>query len=150
MLIIGLDPFFQYCQPAQIHKNLPPRDFSSTHAYEDPAWIGICHLLLKNQKKRSTITTFVVDFIFYRVSHSKEWKVILLWWAHRFWFLLIFWVLHVHQLGPFMPNQFSFFWCCAPPMVQLLNTSCCLMKFELFWLLGAFFQVIKSNTPSKM
>ena len=36
LLIIGPDPFFQYCQSAQIqpkpqflfHKNLPPRDFS--------------------------------------------------------------------------------------------------------------------------
>ena len=31
----------------------------------------------------------------YRVSHSKEGKVTLLWWGDRFWFLLIFWVLCV-------------------------------------------------------
>ena len=36
------------------------------------------------------------NFQLYRVSHSKPEKVILLWWGHRFWFLLIFWVLHVH------------------------------------------------------
>ena len=44
----------------------------------------------------------------YRVSHSKEGKVILLWWGYRFWFLLIFWVLHVHEIGPFMPNSSVF------------------------------------------
>ena len=38
------------------------------------------------------------------VSHSKEGKVILLWWGHRFWFLLISWVLHVHEIDSFMPN----------------------------------------------
>ena len=30
--------------------------------------------------------------IMYRVSHSKEWKVILLWWGHIFWFLLCVYV----------------------------------------------------------
>ena len=41
----------------------------------------------------------------YRVSHSKVSKVILLCWGHRFLFLLIFWVLHVHQIASFMPNS---------------------------------------------
>ena len=44
----------------------------------------------------------------YRVSHSKEGKVILLWWGYRFWFLLIFLVLHVHEIGTFMPNSSVF------------------------------------------
>ena len=44
----------------------------------------------------------------YRVSHSKEGKVNLLWWGDRFWFLLIFWVLRVHEIGSFMPHS-SFF-----------------------------------------
>ena len=44
----------------------------------------------------------------YRVSHSKEGKVILLWWGDRFWFLLIFWVLLVHEIDSFMPHS-SFF-----------------------------------------
>ena len=44
----------------------------------------------------------------YRVSHSKDWKVILLWWGYRFWFLLNFWVLHVHEISPFMPNSSVF------------------------------------------
>ena len=44
----------------------------------------------------------------YRLSHSKEEKVILLWWGYRFWFLLIFWVLHVYEIGPFMPNSSVF------------------------------------------
>jgi hypothetical protein len=44
----------------------------------------------------------------YRVSHSKEGKVILLWWRYRFWFFLIFWVLRVHEIDPFMPNSSVF------------------------------------------
>ena len=44
----------------------------------------------------------------YRVSHSKPEKVILLWWGHRFWFLLIFWILHVHEIRPFMPSSSVF------------------------------------------
>ena len=53
----------------------------------------------------------VIDFfgdLKYRVSHSKEGKVILLWWGYRFWFLLIFWILHVHEIGAFMPNSSVF------------------------------------------
>ena len=41
--------------------------------------------------------------IFYSVSHSKEGKVILLWWIYRFWFLL-----RVYEIGPFMPNSSVF------------------------------------------
>ena len=44
------------------------------------------------------------SYFSYRVSHSKEEKVILLWWGHRVWFLLISWVLHVHEIDSFMPN----------------------------------------------
>ena len=40
----------------------------------------------------------------YRVSHGKEGRVILLWWGYRFWFLLIFWILCVHELGTFILN----------------------------------------------
>ena len=49
----------------------------------------------------------------YRVSHSKE--VIMLWWGYRFWFLLIFWILHVHQKDTFMLNSsvFIFLMLCA-------------------------------------
>ena len=39
---------------------------------------------------------------YYRVSHSKVNKVLLLWWGYKFWFLLIFWILHFHEIGPFM------------------------------------------------
>jgi len=54
---------------------------------------------------------------YYRVSHSKEEKVILLWWGYGFWFLLIFWVLHVYEMGSFMPDSsaFSFFDVARPP-----------------------------------
>jgi hypothetical protein len=44
----------------------------------------------------------------YRVSHSKEGKVILLWWGFRFWFLLTFLVLHVHEKGTFLLNSSVF------------------------------------------
>ena len=40
-----------------------------------------------------------------RVSHSKEWKVILLGWGYVFRFLLIFWILHVFEIGPIMPDS---------------------------------------------
>ena len=45
----------------------------------------------------------------YRVSHSKVSKVILLRWGCRFLFLLIFWILHVHEIGAFMPNSSVFY-----------------------------------------
>ena len=44
----------------------------------------------------------------YRVSHSKEGKVILLWWGFRFWFLLTFLVLYVHEKGTFLLNSSVF------------------------------------------
>jgi hypothetical protein len=47
--------------------------------------------------------------MYYRVSHSKEWKVILLWWGHRFWFFLIIRVLQVHEIDSFMPNSSIFY-----------------------------------------
>ena len=46
--------------------------------------------------------------ILYRVSHCKLYKVILLCWGYRFWFLLIFWILRVHEIGTFMPNSSVF------------------------------------------
>ena len=44
----------------------------------------------------------------YRVSHSKVNKVILLWWRHTFSFLLIFWILRVHEIGAFIPSFYLF------------------------------------------
>ena len=34
--------------------------------------------------------------------------VILLWWAYKYWFLLVFWILRVHERGAFMPNSSVF------------------------------------------
>ena len=42
----------------------------------------------------------------YRVSHGKVNKVIWLCWG--FGFLLIFWILRVHEIGPFMPSSSVF------------------------------------------
>ena len=53
----------------------------------------------------------------YRVSHSKEHKVILLWWAYRFWILLICRVLCVHELGKFILSP-KFF------IEMMLHTIC--------------------------
>ena len=44
----------------------------------------------------------------YRVSHSKVNKLIMLWYGYRFWFLLIFWILRVYEIGPFMPYSSVF------------------------------------------
>ena len=44
----------------------------------------------------------------YRVSHGKVNKVILLCWGCKFWILLIFWILHIHEIGPFMPSSLVF------------------------------------------
>ena len=73
----------------------------------------------------------------YRVSHGKVNKVIWLFWGYSFWFLLIFWVLQVHEKGTFMPNSpvFIFLMLCA----IYGSTSCSLTNVELFWLLRGFF-----------
>ena len=44
----------------------------------------------------------------YRVSHGKVNKVIWLCWGYIFWFLLILWILCVHEIGPFMPSSSVF------------------------------------------
>ena len=55
------------------------------------------------------IWTWEKSFPYYRVCHSKDWKVIMLWWGYRFWFLLIFWILHVHEIGAFIRVLVDFF-----------------------------------------
>ena len=42
------------------------------------------------------------------LSHGKVNNVIWLYWGYRFWFLLIFFILHVHEIWPFMPNSSVF------------------------------------------
>ena len=59
--------------------------------------------LMPNHRITRKLPTF--RYLNYRVSHSKGWKVILLWWGHIFWFLLIFWVLRFHEIGSFMSNS---------------------------------------------
>ena len=44
----------------------------------------------------------------YRVSHCKVYKVILLCWGYRFWFLLKFWILRIHEIGPLIPKSSVF------------------------------------------
>ena len=59
-------------------------------------------------KDWSFVVAFKTNLLYYRVSHSKEGKVILLWWGFRFWFLLTFLVLHVHEKGTFLLNSSVF------------------------------------------
>ena len=87
----------------------------------------------------------------YRVSHSKEGKVFLLWWGYRFWFLLVFFILHVHELGAFMPNSPVFIFLMLRALYGSISQD--LMFHTKFWAILTFrglFQVIKSNRPSKM
>ena len=95
---------------------------------------------------RLHIYQIILSFSFYfdiannRVSHCKVNKVIWLCWGYRFWFLLIFFILHLMRYGHLcLVHHFLFFWCCAPSRVQLVNSSCSLIFFDFFWLLGASF-----------
>ena len=43
-----------------------------------------------------------------------------IWWEYRYWLLVIFWVLLVYEIGPFMSNSSTlFFWCRAPSIDQI-------------------------------
>ena len=64
-----------------------------------------------------------------REPHSKEGKVILLWWGYRFLFLLIFWVLHVHKIGPFMPNSSVFIFLMLRALYRMICKSSKKKKF---------------------
>ena len=77
----------------------------------------------------------------YRVSHSKDWKVILLWWGYRFWFLLIFWVLCVHEIGPFMPSLSIF--------IQLMFCSICGPICKHFLFLSEIWIILNYRGPFK-
>ena len=54
------------------------------------------------------VTQTIIRIVFYRVSHIKLSKVIWLCWGYIFWFLLIFLVLRVHEIGTFMLNSSIF------------------------------------------
>ena len=57
----------------------------------------------------------------YRVSHCKLCKVILLCWGYRFWFLLIFWILCVHEIGTFMTNSSVFIFLMFCGLYSMIN-----------------------------
>ena len=57
-----------------------------------------------------------LQFFIYRVSHTKEGKVVMLWWEYRFLFLLICSILRVHEIGTVMPNSSVFFFYVACPL----------------------------------
>ena len=89
-------------------------------------------------------------YMYYRVSHSKVNKVILLRWGYRFWFLLIFCVLLVHEIGPFMHN--------LPVFIEMMLHTIygqirkCLLFFSEFSIISNFRTIPsneKGNKPSK-
>ena len=85
----------------------------------------------------------------YRVSHSKEGKVILLCWGHRFWFFPIFWVLHVHEIDSFMTNSSVFIFLMLRALYGWISENLLFLnEFWLFLTFSSLLQVIKSNKPS--
>ena len=90
-------------------------------------------------------------FSTYRVSHSKPCKVISLRWRYRLWFLLIFWILHVHEKGTFMANSTIFIFLMLRAIYGSISRQ--LLFLNKFWTILTFkclFQVIKSNKPLKI
>ena len=61
--------------------------------------------------------------LWYRVSHSIGLKVILLWWGYRFWFLLLFWILYVREIGAFMPNSSVFIFLMSRALYRMICKS---------------------------
>ena len=89
----------QHCVSLQIWF---PLEFCITwNALKSFLYFMNCHVWFQLNFKAKAIVT-------YRVSHSIGLKVILLWWGYRFWFLLLFWILHVPEIGAFMPNSSVF------------------------------------------
>ena len=85
-----------------------------------------------------------------RVSHSKVNKVILLCWGYRFGFLLMFWVVSVHEIGTFMSNLSVF----TNLMMRAIYGSIwkIILLLSEFWIIGSFrshFQALTSNKPAK-
>ena len=85
----------------------------------------------------------------YRVSHGKVNKVIWLCSGYRFWFLLLLWIICVHEIGPFMLSLLVF--------IQLMFCFICglirkhLLFLSEFWIIlnfrGYFKIHIKSSKP---
>ena len=85
----------------------------------------------------------------YRVSHSKMWKVILLWWGYRFKFLLIQEVLYVSVKSPFLPTQPVLIESMLHAIYGLISEHLLFFnKFRIILNFRGLFQVIKSNKPS--
>ena len=59
--------------------------------------------------------------MYYRESHSKELKVILIGWGYRFWFFLRFWILGVHKIGPFMQKSLVFMFLMLHALYQMIS-----------------------------
>ena len=115
------------------------RTIHSISESRERVWNGILFKLSTDVRATDSLTCKLEQIIgMYRVSHGKVNKVIWLCWGYSFWFLLIFWVLCIYEKGTFMLNLSVFFFMFRALYGQLLKTSCSLINFELFWLLGAF------------
>ena len=58
----------------------------------------------------------------------------LLWWAYWYWFLQVFWILHDHKLGAFMPNSsvfiFLMLWALYRVICKSSKKQICKKEFE--------------------
>ena len=102
---------------------------------KDKAVEGLGNLLWNGTLLSTKLDDFL-SFVYYRVSHGKVNKVIWLCLLYRFWFLLIFWVLRVHQKGTFMSNSSVFTFL----KMQAIYGSVCknLLVLSEFWIIGSF------------
>ena len=105
------------------------------------ALLSLTILYIRAKLGNLIVVKTICNFLTYRVSHSKPSKVILLWWRYRLWFLLIFWILRVHEKGTFMPNSSVFIFLMLRAIYGSISQNLLsLINFELFWLLGDFFK----------
>jgi hypothetical protein len=113
---------------------------------------NINHGTLFYEDERENKWYFVAKIVLtYRVSHSKVNKVIWLCWGYRFWFLLIFFILHVHEIWPFMLNSSIFIFFMFRALYGSITQN--LLFLNKVWIILTFsglFQVIESSKPSKI
>ena len=115
------DPFHSYlthAQDAQVEKTLPREQNFITFNIIDKNWkqyLGLLVYLIPTTSQNLIMwsiqrknRTQIKRNMKYRVSHLKLTQVIWLCWGYIFWFLLIFLVLQVHEIGTFMSNSSVF------------------------------------------
>ena len=93
-------------RPASKELNLPKlKNTSGVTVLNDISYVNCC----------------LNRYLTYRTSHGKVDKVIWLYWGYRFWYLLIFGVLCIHGLGPFMPSSSVFIQLMLCALYRMIN-----------------------------